>query len=88
VPGEPDEEAPEFDSAEEFEGIDVDIMEDGTVRLHAACQPGEDPERCRERIQGLVEALGLPLDAVVTDVGEQADEQAGATGDDSPDPKP
>lgn len=57
----------------EFEGIDVDIMEDGTVRLHAACKPGEDPSRCRERIQGLVDALGLPLDSVVTNVDRDGD---------------
>lgn len=72
-------EAPELDgdaalpreaseSSRLLEGIDIDILGDGTVRLHTACKPGQDPAECAERVQFLVEALGLSLDAVVTEV--------------------
>lgn len=55
-----------------FDGIDIDILADGTVRLHTACKPGQDPAECAERVQFLVDALGLPLDAVVTEVTPSA----------------
>ena len=53
---------------QDLEGIDVDILEDGTVRLHATCAPGQDPRECARKIRFLVEALGIPMDRVVTDL--------------------
>jgi hypothetical protein len=55
-------------SSADLEGIDIDILEDGTVRLHAVCAPGEDPRDCARKVRFLVEALGLPVDKVVTDI--------------------
>jgi hypothetical protein len=52
----------------DLDGIEIDILADGTVRLHAQCRPGQDPAECAERIQFLVDALGVPLDSVVTEV--------------------
>jgi hypothetical protein len=48
------------------DGIEIQIGPDGTVRIHAACQPGESPEDCAEKVRFLVEALGLPEDGVET----------------------
>jgi hypothetical protein len=53
---------------EDLQGIEIDILEDGTVRLHARCQPGQDPAECEQRVQFLVDALGLPPDGVKTEV--------------------
>lgn len=63
------------DDAHDLEGIDVDILPDGTVRLHAKCQPGQDPAECAARIQFLVDALGLPSEGVVTEVSESESQQ-------------
>jgi hypothetical protein len=52
----------------DFDGIDVDILDDGTVKLHTKCKPGQDPRECARKVRFLVEALGLPVDRVVTDV--------------------
>jgi len=62
----PPREAQPSDS--DLDGIDVDILEDGTVRLHAICRPGEDPSACADRVQFLVDALGLSLDGVLTEI--------------------
>lgn len=67
----PSERLPVQPSPEELEGIDVDILEDGTVRLRAVCKPGEDPRDCARKVRFLVEALGIPMEGVVTDI-EQA----------------
>lgn len=64
----PSERLPVQPSAEELEGIDVDILEDGTVRLHAVCRPGEDARECARKVRFLVEALGIPVEQVVTDI--------------------
>ncbi len=57
----------------DLEGIDIKILPDGTVHLHAACRPGEDNARCQARIDALIEALGVDPDAVVTEIdGEPA----------------
>ncbi len=38
--------------------FDITVEDDGTVQLHARCQPGDDEEACAERMRFLVEALG------------------------------
>lgn len=63
-------EQPDDASALDMEGIEIDIRPDGTVHLRTACRVGEDPAACRERLRFLVEALGIPLDGVVTEVDE------------------
>lgn len=40
------------------EGIEVSMGDDGKVVIHAKCRPGEDPAKCAERVQFLVDALG------------------------------
>lgn len=79
--GDPSERLPKqpLDPAE-LEGIDIDILEDGTVRLHTKCGPGDDPRACARRVRFLVEALGLPLDDVVTDV-EVVEQPQGRAGE-------
>ena len=69
----PSERLPQQPSADDLEGIDVDILEDGTVRLHAVCRPGEDPRDCARKVRFLVEALGIPIDSVVTDIEQRDD---------------
>lgn len=68
----PSERLPVQPSSEDLEGIDVDILEDGTVRLHAVCRPGEDPRECARKVRFLVEALGIPMEGVVTDIEQAA----------------
>ncbi len=63
--------SPEGLPPEALEGIQIDILDDGTVRLHTSCRPGDDPARCRERLQFLVDALGIPVEGVVTEVTEE-----------------
>lgn len=65
---------PSPDDPTAMEGIDIDILEDGTVRLHATCQPGQNPEECAARVEFLVEALGIPLEGVVTEISPPARE--------------
>jgi hypothetical protein len=64
----PSERLPVQPGEQDLEGIDIDILEDGTVRLHTTCQPGQDPRECARRLRFLVEALGIPVDRVVTDL--------------------
>ena len=52
----------------DLEGIDVDVLSDGKVHLRASRRPRETLQDCAARIEALVEALGLRLDQVVTDV--------------------
>ncbi|MBL4847019.1 MAG: hypothetical protein JKY65_15980 [Planctomycetes bacterium] len=52
---------PESDS----EDLEVSILADGRVQIHARCRPGEDPSQCELRVQALVEALGVPEEVVV-----------------------
>lgn len=66
LPSAPAEDAEQ--PALDMEGIEIDIRPDGTVHLHTACRVGEDPAACRERLRFLVEALGIPLEGVVTEV--------------------
>ncbi len=80
--GDPSERLPQQPiEAAELEGIDIDILEDGTVRLHTKCGPGDDPRACARRVRFLVEALGLSLEDVVTDVEVVEQPQAGGLAD-------
>ncbi len=64
----PSERLPAQPADLDLEGIDIDILENGTVRLHATCQPGQDPRECARKMRFLVEALGIPMESVVTDL--------------------
>jgi hypothetical protein len=59
---------PPRDRSGEHEDIEIDVLPDGTVRLHARCGPGQDPAECAERIRFLVEALGISMDGVVSEI--------------------
>jgi len=52
------------------DGITIAIAPDGTVRIHAQCQPGERPEDCEAKVRFLIEALGVPQDGVETTIEE------------------
>ncbi|MBI3725926.1 hypothetical protein HY251_18510 [bacterium] len=42
-------------------GFEVEVQEDGNVRVHARCAPEDDPAACAEKVRFLVEALGAEL---------------------------
>ncbi len=42
-------------------GFDVEVDDDGQIKIHAKCGPGDDPAECAERVRFLVEALGTDL---------------------------
>lgn len=46
------------------EDVEIVLLPDGRVRLHAVCKPGQDPAECEARIQSVVEALGVPIEGV------------------------
>lgn len=52
------------------EDLEVSILPDGRVQIHARCRPGEDPSQCELRVKALVEALGVPEEAVVRKIDE------------------
>lgn len=52
------------------EDLEVSILPDGRVQIHARCRPGEDPSQCELRVKALVEALGVPEEAVVRQIEE------------------
>lgn len=52
----------------EAEDLEVSILPDGRVQIHARCRPGEDPSQCELRVKALVEALGVPEEAVVREI--------------------
>jgi len=52
------------------EDLEVSILPDGRVQIHARCRPGEDPSQCELRVKALVEALGVPDEAVVRKIEE------------------
>jgi hypothetical protein len=53
------------------EDLEVSILPDGRVQIHARCRPGEDPSQCELRVKALVEALGVPEEAVVREIEER-----------------
>ena len=55
------------------EELEVSILPDGRVQIHARCRPGEDPSHCELRVQAFVEALGVPLEAVVRKIAPPAE---------------
>lgn len=59
----PSEAAPQ--APQGSEDLEVSILPDGRVQIHARCRVGEDPAACAERVRGFVEALGVPEEAVV-----------------------
>jgi len=48
----------------DHEDVEIVLLPDGRVRLHAVCKPGQDPAECEARIQAMVEALGVPAEGV------------------------
>lgn len=50
------------------EGLTIAIAPDGTVQIHAQCQPGERPEDCEAKVRFLIEALGVPEEGVETTI--------------------
>ena len=48
----------------DHEDVEIVLLPDGRVRLHAVCKPGQDPAECEARIQAVVEALGVPVEGV------------------------
>lgn len=41
--------------------FEVEVGADGNVRVHARCQPEDDPKACAEKVRFLVEALGAEM---------------------------
>ena len=64
--------------SDRLDGIHVDVLANGQVHLHATCDAGEALSDCAERVQALVDTLGLPLEQVVLRVSR--------TGQAPPDP--
>jgi hypothetical protein len=60
VSGSGAEPAPSQDS----EDLELEILPDGRVRIHALCRLNEDPASCALRVRAFVEGLGVPYDAV------------------------
>ena len=52
------------------DGITIAIDPDGTVRIHAQCQPGERAADCAAKVRFLIDALGVPQDGVETTIEE------------------
>ncbi|MGE0709243.1 MAG: hypothetical protein AB7N76_34390 [Planctomycetota bacterium] len=50
--------------------LEVEVLPDGRVRIHARCRVGQDPAECAARVRALVEALGVPEDVVETAIEE------------------
>ncbi len=59
------EDDPEGATPAGAEDLEVSILPDGRVQIHARCRPGEEPSQCELRVKALVEALGVPEEAVV-----------------------
>jgi hypothetical protein len=41
--------------------FDIEVEDDGNVRLHARCGKGDDPAACARKVRFLVEALGAEM---------------------------
>ena len=41
--------------------FDIEVEDDGNVRVHARCGPGDDAAACARKVRFLVEALGAEM---------------------------
>jgi hypothetical protein len=42
-------------------GFEIEIADDGKVRLHAKCLPADNPQVCADKLRFLVDALGVEV---------------------------
>ena len=50
--------------APEDDDLEIEVLPDGRVRIHARCRVGQDPAECEARVRALAEAIGVPADVV------------------------